>query len=70
MGLDLIDGGRNLAGIEDRLEVVGLEIGNTNGTNQSFADERLHRAPRGHNIAAVVHGKRPVDQEQVQVVQL
>ena len=67
---DLVNSGHDASLLKDRGKVMGLEVRDPDGAHQALIHKTFHCTPGRHDVAPVEHRKRPVDQEQVQVVQL
>ena len=51
------------------VQVVGLEVRHPDRTGASVIVELLHHLPSGHEVTVVQSGQRPVDQEQVHIIE-
>src|SRR5215211_7195173 len=69
MDLDLVHRRHRLGLCGQPLEVLDLEVGYPYGASTTVAVEPLERFPGGDEIAVVASGQRPVDEEQVHVVE-
>jgi hypothetical protein len=66
--LDLVNGRDDLGLTVQPPQVVGLEVGDADGPGPALAVELFQRPPGLHEVAAVPGRRRPVDQEQVDVL--
>ena len=69
MHLDLVHGRHRVRLGGQSIEVPGLEVRDADGAGAAVALELLEHAPGRDEVAAVEGGQRPVDQEQVDVVE-
>ena len=74
MQLDLVHHGKDLGGVHERLQMMGLEVAHADGAHPPVQVERLQRAP-GFLVRALPRvlgalGRRPVDEIEVDVVEM
>lgn len=86
MALDLVGSRRDLGHSQHTLDLLPVEVGHANGLDQAISDQLLHSLPGVHIIdrrelyvallvdreefTALLVGHRPVDQIEIQVLQL
>src|ERR687887_1260482 len=69
MELDLVDRGHDITFGRQAFQMVDLEVRDSDRAGPAVAVELLHRLPRRHEIAVIERWERPVDQEEVDVVE-
>jgi hypothetical protein len=69
MHLDLVDRRDDIGLALQPAQVVDLEVGDPDRAGPPLAVELLQRLPGGDEVPAVAGRQRPVDQEQVDVVE-
>ena len=69
MDLDLVHGGHRAGLSGEPLEVGDLEVGDADRASPAVALELLQHLPGRHVVAVVPGGQRPMDDEQVDVVE-
>src|SRR5580693_4954831 len=67
--LDLVDGGDDVAVAVQPPQVLRLEVGDADGPGAALSVELLERLPGRDEVTAVARRQRPVDEEQVDVVE-